>query len=397
MFYRFLASHAQRQALLRTTLLSVALLDELIAGFPVIGLPLIRDQLGLSYTQIGLLFGIAGMVAMLLEPIINLLSDRGSKRSWIVISALIGAAGFLLKGLAWNFAMLLIAFVITSPANSATVGLSQAALIDQQPQESTRAMTRWTLAGSFGDILAPLVVTLVVALHGGWPALCWITAGVWLWTALSLGLQRFPRPIVASDEDAAQQAPLISGLREALRDPALLRWATLSIIPSMVDEIFLGFAALYMRDILHASQNSIDLAIGLGLIGSLLSLLCLERIAWFRRIAPQHFLVGAACVVLLGVVGFLSLHNIWCAAVTLFIINLGAAGWYPIAKAQAYARFPGRSGTVRAVISLGGPFEVALPGIVGIVAGSFGIVAGVGILALAPVFILLLTLGYKAE
>ncbi len=45
---------------------------------------------------------------------------------------------------------------------------------------------------------------------------------------------------------------------------------------------------------------------------------------------------------------------------------------------------------VRAVTDLGRPFEVALPGIVGLVAGRFGVLAGVGLLGLAPVLILLL-------
>jgi len=74
----------------------------------------------------------------------------------------------------------------------------------------------------------------------------------------------------------------------------------------------------------------------------------------------------------------------------LFITSVGAVGWYPIAKAAAYAQLPGRSGTVRAVVSFGAPFKVALPAIVGFVSGRFGVLAGIGLLGLAPVLILLL-------
>ena len=97
-------------------------------------------------------------------------------------------------------------------------------------------------------------------------------------------------------------------------------------------------------------------------------------------------------IVLAGVVGLLAVHVLWFTVTMLFIINMGAAGWYPIAKAQAYSRFPGRSGLVRAVCNLGAPFEIALPGIVGLVAGRFGAIAGVGVLGLAPVLMLLLLL-----
>jgi len=89
-------------------------------------------------------------------------------------------------------------------------------------------------------------------------------------------------------------------------------------------------------------------------------------------------------------IGLLTTRSIWFAAVSHFVISLGAVGWYPIAKAEAYARQPARSGTVRAVASLGRPFEVALPGIVGFIAGHFGVLASVGFLGLAPVLILLL-------
>ena len=84
MLYHMIASRIKRIPLLRSTLLGVGLLDEIIAGFAVIGLPLIRDQFRLSYAQIGLLFTAAALVAMLLDPIVNLLSDRGSKRYWIL-------------------------------------------------------------------------------------------------------------------------------------------------------------------------------------------------------------------------------------------------------------------------------------------------------------------------
>jgi hypothetical protein len=72
------------------------------------------------------------------------------------------------------------------------------------------------------------------------------------------------------------------------------------------------------------------------------------------------------------------------------MIGFGASGLYPIAKAEAYARQPGRSGTVRAIINLGAPFEVALPGITGLIAARFGLLASLGFLGLAPLLILIL-------
>jgi hypothetical protein len=57
---------------LRIALLSVPLLDEIITTFPVVGIPLLRAQLNLSYTQIGLIFSVGAGIALLFEPTISL-------------------------------------------------------------------------------------------------------------------------------------------------------------------------------------------------------------------------------------------------------------------------------------------------------------------------------------
>ncbi len=372
---------------LRLTLFGTVLLDELITGFPVVGLPLLRDQLGLSYGQIGLLFSVEALSGMIFSPIISLLSDRGSKRWWVIGGSLGLAISLVLMGSTHNFSLLLAAFALSSPAGSAAVGLSQATLIDAAPQESTQTMTRWTLMGSVGDLLSPLTVAAIASLQLGWPALCWLGAAIWSGVALILSLQHFPRPAeVVNDAGTAASVKLWAGLREALRDPVLLRWAVLSLIPTMMDEVFLGFVALYLHDVLHASQVIIGVALTVSLLGSLLGLFTLDRA--FRKSHISS--VWLALLSLVGVIGFLVTRSIWLATAGLFVVHLGVAGWYPIAKAQAYDRQPGRSGTVRAVIGLGAPFEVVLPGLVGIVAGRFGALAGVGLLGLAPLLILLL-------
>lgn len=386
-------SRIKNRSLARATLLSIALVDEVVAGVFTVGLPLVRDQLGLSYTQIGLLFSVGSLIAILLEPPINLLSDQRSKRAWILGGLFTLTLGFLLAGSAQNFAMLLIAFALISPANGAAVGLAQAALIDQQPQESIRTMTRWTLMSSIGDLLAPLTVSLIVSMQQGWSMLCWLAAAIWLGLAIVLSLLRFPQVTPSIEDTTLSIAGIIPDLRAAIGDPVLVRWAVLTLIPSMVDEIFLGFVALYLRDILHANSASIGLILGITMLGGLAGLFMLDRISWLQRITPRHLLSLLALLVLLGFVGLFSTHSLVFAALALFIISLGAAGWYPIAKAQAYTRFPGRSGMVRAVISLGAPFfDVALPGIIGLVAGRFGLTVALAILGTAPILVLLLLL-----
>lgn len=367
------------------------MLDELITGFPVVGLPLLSDQFGLSYAQVGLLFGVSALCGMMLDPIINLMSDRGSKRWWVLAGLLGLVLCFALMGSVHTFALLLLAFALYSPASNAAVGLSGAMLIDQAPQNSRQTMTRWVLLSSIGDLLSPLIVALVVTLQLGWSALCWLAVALWLGAVLVIATHRFPKPVaVEGNSNTAPEVNVWMGLREALRDPVLLRWTALALIPTMLDEVFLGFVSLYLRDVLHASEATIGLILAFALVGALLGLFALERLSKRMAIPPQRLLMGLVLLTLVGVIVLLTTRSIEFAAFSLFVISLGTAGWFPIAQAEAFARLPGRSGTVRAVASLGAPFEVALPGIVGFIAGRFGLLAGLGFLGLAPVLMLLL-------
>ncbi|HEX8729024.1 MAG TPA: hypothetical protein VF739_10395, partial [Ktedonobacterales bacterium] len=145
---------------LRATLLSTALLDELTFGFLVVGLPLARDRFGMSYEQVGLLFTVGALAALVIEPGVNIASDHISKRVPILSGMFVLVGAFALAGLTTNYALLLLAVALADPAIGAAVGLAQAALVEQQPALATRTLTRWTLLSSVGDLLSPLVVAV---------------------------------------------------------------------------------------------------------------------------------------------------------------------------------------------------------------------------------------------
>jgi MFS family permease len=391
MFQRFRAAGSA----LSIALLSLALVDEIVSGFPTVGLPLIRDQFHLSYAQIGLLFSVSACIGtLLLNPVIDLLSDRGSRRAWIMSGLLLLAAGSLLAGGTALFYILLVAFALTDVGGQAALGSAQSTLIDQSPQKSVRTMARWTMAGALGDILAPLTVTLIVSLQLGWPALCWIAAIIWLFLAILIWPQRFPASQQTVHDET--KTPLLVSIRAALRDRVFLSWGVLSLIPTMMDEIFIGFATLYLRDGLHANGVAIGLLIADFTFAALLSLFIIER--WLlQRIAPVRLLTWLALTALVGMILFLSARSLWLIALALFIVGAGVTGWYPVAQGQAYARFPGRAGMVRAIINLGSPFEIALPGIIGLISATFGIWAGVGSLGAAPLLVLLFLPGTREK
>jgi MFS family permease len=381
---------------LRAILLSYGLFDEIISGLPVVGLPLLRDYLGLSYEQIGLLFATGSCSAMILEPLINVLSDHHSKRWWILGGLLCLIGSFALAAFTSAYLVLLLVFALYYPAIGTAVGLAEAALIDADPARGIATMTRWTLLASIGDILAPLLITGLVSLHQGWPQICWLAAGLWAGLLLLTAVQPFPDQQAAETAEQTAESDLAPGavaragathtdredavdgaaplaraadpahsesstwrmLIQAVRNPRLLRWGLLALIPTMVDEVLLAFAALYLRDILRASESTIGLLLTGTLVCSLPGLTLLDRLPWLRRAAsqaPHRLLAGMAVVVLVGMLLLLTTHSIWLAGLALGVIGLGSAGWYPIAQGQTYAQLPGHSSLVRAITGLGAP------------------------------------------
>ena len=186
-------SRFNRPSLLISILLSMGLLDEIVAGFPVVGLPLLRDHFHLSYTQAGLLLTIGAFSGLIFDPIINLLSDKGSKRYWILGGLVFFAATYVFAGIATNYLLLVMAFIFMAPVSEAAIGLSQATLVDFYPGKSSWVMTRWVLLSGIGDVLDPFVIAGIATLHLGWTALCLFAAVLWIVPAIIIGLQPFPQ------------------------------------------------------------------------------------------------------------------------------------------------------------------------------------------------------------
>src|SRR2546423_6111266 len=152
------------------TLLAIEFLDELADGSRQTAWPLIRFDLQLTYTQVGLLLTIPKLCGNLIEPPLFILGDTHRRRA-LVLSGGVGCAlAALLVAASQSFAALLLAFIVFSPAAGAFVGLAQAALMDNAPARREQNMARWVFAGSLGVVAGSLLLNASVALGAGWRA-----------------------------------------------------------------------------------------------------------------------------------------------------------------------------------------------------------------------------------
>jgi len=380
------------------TLYAVELLDELIYGVESAALPLIRDDLALTYVQVGLLLTLPHLVGNVLDPVVGLLGDIWKRKALIVVGALATALAMVFVATGHTFAALAFAFCVSYPASTAYVSLSQATLMDLNPGRHDQTMARWTVLGAIGQFAGPALVTGALAVHFSW-------RGLYLGLALLAGLTGFIfwGQKFNGGHKAESEAPphLLAGLRELpqlIRASGILRWLVLLELADLMLDVFFNFCALYFTDVVGVSPALAGLAVTVltlsGLVGDVLLIPLLEKVDGLR-------LIRLTALVVLGVyTAFLLVPGVWPKFVLLAALGPLRSGWYQVLQGRAYSAMPGKSGTVIAITSLGGLAAASFPVILGAVAERAGLGWAMALLTIAPVSLLIglpRSNGYSAE
>ena len=209
-------------------LLLVEFLDEIMDGVSGAAWPLIRDDLRLSYAEVGVLLSVPSLVATFVEPVLGILADVWRRRPLVLAGGVAFALSVLSVGLSHSFGALLLASVLFYPASGAFVNFSQAALMDAAPARREQNMVRWTLAGTVGNLVGPLLVGASVAYGVGWRAL-FVGLAAFSLVVLALAWRLpFPTPSMRGGEGGGES--FREGVRAALgalRRREVWRWVVL--------------------------------------------------------------------------------------------------------------------------------------------------------------------------
>ncbi|HVF42183.1 MAG TPA: MFS transporter [Pyrinomonadaceae bacterium] len=382
------------------TLLAVEFLDELVFGVRETAWPLIRDDLRLTYTQVGIVLSAPVVFGNLVEPALGILADVWRRRVIVLAGGVVYAAATAGVGLSPNFAALLIAACASNPASGAFVGLSQATLMDAEPARREQNMARWTLAGSLGNSAGPAAVGLCV-----WAGLSWrwnfIAAGALMLGAVALARRHtFEAGAARAAEGTTTRAAFAEGVREALRAlrrRAVLRWLLLLKLGDFTYDVLRGFLALYFVDVVGAGEARAALAVvvwtWVGLAGDFLLLPLLERVRGLSYLRVSTSVVSVLFPAMLLAEGFAA------KLALLGMLGFANAGWYAILKAQLYEEMPGRSGTTMTLSNVFGLFGGLVPLALGAFAQRYGLGAMMWLLAAGPLTLVagLLTVRASSE
>lgn len=385
-----LTKYWRRIASLAYLFLLIEFFDELNYTLFGAALPVIRTDLALTYAQVGLLLGLPHITGALVELVIMLLGDTRLRKVLVVGGGIAVMVSLLLIANASSFPFLIVAMIIGFPASGAFVTLSQATLMDLNPGREPQMMARWTLFGSLGNLLGPLILSAGFALALGWRWPFFLLTGLVLALTWRVWRSQFPAHVSdPGDNSPHPQAGLRKTLREilgnlvsALVNLTLLRWIGLLLLSDLLLDVFTSYLPLYLTDVAGVTPAQASLFLGLAILVSLASdivvIPLLERLPGRRLVR----LSAAALVVIYP--AFLLVPWLIVKLGLVLVIKFITLGWYSVLQGEAYATVPGRSGTVMAVNSLASLLAGVIPFLIGWTAQQAGLPEAMWLLWLGP-------------
>lgn len=367
--------------------LLIEFLDELVYGVSETAWLLIRDDLHLTYTQIGLLLSLPGIIAAFIEPLIGILGDVWRRRVLILAGGVFFALSLLATSASFSFIFLLFSFILFFPSSGAFVSLSQASLMDSDTDRHEQNMARWTLAGTLGVLAGPLLLGLFVYLGLGWRGTYALLASLST-LILLLAFKRIPPDAFPASRPSF--GLLLDGFRAALaalKRKEVWRWLLLLEFSDLMLDVLLSYLALYFVDVARVTAWQAGVAVAfwlaLGLFTDFAFIPFIDR-----RPDSVKFLRLTAAAQMVFFPLFLLVPGFLPKLVMITFVNFFNTGWYSILQGRLYSALPGQSASLMAIGAVTTPIAKLLPLLIGFLADRFGLQAAMWLLLLGPIALL---------
>ncbi len=332
-----------------------------------------------------MLLSVPMFLSAAIEPTFGILADSGHRRLLVLGGGVAFALGLLVVAWATSFVVLLAAFTLIWPASGAFVSLSQATLMDLDPERRERNMVRWDLAGSVGVVGGPILIAAAAASNVSWriPVLALAALGGTLLVGAASA-----RGVHAKGSNGATFLENFKDAVRQLRKFSVLRWLLLLQLADLMLEVFGAYIALYFVDVAGFSAAGAGVVVGVWTIAALLGAAALLRL--LVRIPGTPYLRVSALIAAALFPAFLIVQAPWGKVVLLAALAIVTAGWYSVPNARLYAELPGKSGIAVSLASVAGVLGALLPLGIALLAARAGLDSALWICLLAPAAILAL-------
>jgi FSR family fosmidomycin resistance protein-like MFS transporter len=371
--------------------LLIEFLDELVFGVGETVWPFLRDDFRLTYTQIGLLLSLPGVIAAFIEPFIGILGDVWKRRALIITGGILFTVSLFMTSVSYSFLFLLASFILFFPSSGAFVSLSQASLMDSDTTRHEQNMARWTFAGSLGVLTGPLLLGLFVYLGLGWRG-TYAMLAAFSTLCLLAALRYYPPDPASAPQGAFPSLRVVfDGFRlafSALKRGEVWRWLLLLEFADLMMDVLFSYLALYFVDVTRVTEIQAGVAVtvwlGMGLITDFLFIPFIDR-----QKDSMKFLRRTALLELFAFAVFLLIPGFIFKLIAVIAVNLFNTGWYPILQGRLYSSLPGQSASAMAISSVTAPLAKLFPLLIGFLADQFSLQTAMWLLLLGPLALLI--------
>ncbi len=332
-------------------------------------IPWIREDLGLTYAQIGLLMGARALAGTLGTVVTSIAADLGGRRRSILVgSVLMVAVCYIFIGMATSLLMLIFFGSMAAMASSAWHPPAMSLLGERFPEWRGYALGWHGTGANLGQTISPLLVGAMLS-YMSWRATLYVN----IWPGLLMGLLLLWLLPMLDDDRLTRQAKgywddLKSGL---VYNTVVMKVGVLSILRTMGQQGLQTFLPLYLAESLQFSPA----LVGVGLAIMTFSGSWLEPLSGLLsdRIGRKPILFISLFLSALMVWGLTLVSGVWLPLLFIGLIGLLHLSLRPIIMAFAMDVTPSSIGasTIGFVFSVNQLFSAFTPPIMGFIADVY--------------------------
>lgn len=373
---------ARASSSLLAALVLVRFADEWVSFFPSGALEPIRADLALSYAQIGMVVA-AVPAGGLVGHGFSVAADYVDRRLLASAGALVVGLGLLGFAFGQVFAVLLVAAFVWGLASDAFVAGCEVSLVQLFPNDLAAVLGRVNAFGAIGDLLGPLTLAAVVGFGLGWRAAFLLGGAIMLVYSAVLATRSFPAP-----RPAPAAPSIVADIIAVARDRTIVRLALVDGLFAILDEPFQGFTIAYLERVRDLAPALATLIVAGWVVAGMIGFWIVSRFT--DHFAPRTLLLAFGVAIAVAVILLVFGPFVPLQALAAVAFGFSAAVFYAILQATYLGAQPDRAGTINAIVSTIGLFDIAFPTLVGAVVDARGLEAGLGLYAVVPLLILAL-------
>jgi len=226
-----------------------------VLGVFYILIPVLRGDLGLSYTQAGLLVSILHTSSFIGNLGSGALTDVLGRRTLLKIIALVGGSGALFTfGVTGWYPVLCAMVAVLGAANTLWHPPAFAFMAERYPDHRGYALSIHATGASLGDMIAPLAAGFIL-LHLSWQHTAMVGAAPGFVMAVVVALLLLPKDRTGSSAAGERlgMAAYVSGLVAMLKIRSVLGLCLMAAFRSMGQSGLMLFLPLYVADVMGAN------------------------------------------------------------------------------------------------------------------------------------------------